>query len=553
MGWSDALHGDGVMACTPTGLVTRERFAAEVGRLAAHLREEAASDLALFATDAYWFAVGLCAGWLAGKTLHIPGDVLQLRATGCACLLGDSDLAELRIDQLASSTSAAVPALQMPDASAQLVIYTSGSTGQPKPIRKSLAQLLAEAATLERLFGAELGDALVLATVSHQHLYGLLFRIIWPLHAGRPFMCETAFFPEQLFAHTLRTTRALWVGSPAHYQRFGDSLDWAAVRPRLAALFSSAGALPPVVAGHLQQQAGLPVYEIFGSSETGGVAWRQQPGRWQALPGVELRQDDRGALALRSPHLDHMDWVVMDDAVRFAPDGGFELLGRLDRIVKIEGKRIALAGVEQALLSLSQVKDAAALALNDANRQQVAAVLVLDSAGQQALQQLGRRAYGRQLQQLLADKLEPLAIPRRWRFVAALPQNSQGKVVRAALEQLFAPPRLPELRELAQVDGKLVLQLYVPADTVYFAGHFPGHPILPGVTQIHWAAQLARAHFPLGRQFRKLENIKFQQVIRPDSEVTLTLEWDGTKQRLQFAFASGHGVHSSGRLVFADE
>ena len=65
---------------------------------------------------------------------------------------------------------------------------TSGTTGEGRWIPKALRHLEDEIETLEAVFGARLPrGARVFATVSHQHIYGLLFRVLWPLGAGRPF------------------------------------------------------------------------------------------------------------------------------------------------------------------------------------------------------------------------------------------------------------------------------------------------------------------------------------------------------------------------------
>ena len=80
----------------------------------------------------------------------------------------------------------------------RLVIHTSGSNGEPVAIPRRLAQLDAEVRALQQAFGAGLDEALVLGTVSHQHIYGLLFRVLWPLAAGRPArrLCATLIMPS---------------------------------------------------------------------------------------------------------------------------------------------------------------------------------------------------------------------------------------------------------------------------------------------------------------------------------------------------------------------
>ncbi|WP_028455800.1 AMP-binding protein [Chitinilyticum litopenaei] len=542
--WLERLHEPYPLALGVDGWVDNRRFARDVAGVCTALRQCRDDDLALQTENAYWFAVGLFAAWQAGKRVHLGGAVTMP-------LLGDSAAAPFCLPELAAGEAAPLQPLDMQN---RVLVYTSGSTGAPKAIAKTLRQLHAETLALEALFGARLGDALMLGCVSPLHLYGLLFRVLWPLFAGRPFMAETAFFPEQLAAQSRLAPRVAWVATPAHYKRIGDALPWHELHGRLAALFCSAGALPADCSRRLNALAGVPVTEIFGSSETGGVAWREQPEDWLALPGVLVRASEDGALRVQSPHLGHTGWESMDDAVRFDGDGRFALLGRLDRIVKIEGRRIALAGIEQALLALDELVDAAVYAETGDGRQQVCAVVVASDAGRAALAEMGASAFGRHLRQQLAGALDALAIPRRWRFVDALPRNAQGKVAQAALQALFADARdrrepLVLSQELG--DDRAVLRLAVAADIPFFEGHFPQAPILPGVTQIHWAAGLASRCFAMGKTFQRMEAVKFQQVIRPGDEVELELNWDAGKGRLSFTYRSGRGNHSSGRLVFA--
>lgn len=67
------------------------------------------------------------------------------------------------------------------------------------------------------------------------------------------------------------------------------------------------------------------------------------------------------------------------------------------------------------------------------------------------------------------------------------------------------------------------LQLLVPSELVYFQGHFPDAPVLPGVVQLHWALHYARLHLGLQGDFERVSALKFQTMIEPDTMVTLRL------------------------------
>jgi 3-hydroxymyristoyl/3-hydroxydecanoyl-(acyl carrier protein) dehydratase len=94
------------------------------------------------------------------------------------------------------------------------------------------------------------------------------------------------------------------------------------------------------------------------------------------------------------------------------------------------------------------------------------------------------------------------------------------------------------------------LELTIPADLHYFKGHFPECPLLPGVVQVTWAIELARQHLPCSGDFRGLSAVKFTRVIQPGSTVTLALEFDPAKQRLEFEYRSPAGSCSVGSAQF---
>jgi acyl-coenzyme A synthetase/AMP-(fatty) acid ligase len=131
---------------------------------------------------------------------------------------------------------------------------------------KKLGQLAREAATLESQFGSLMGDAAILTTVSHQHIYGLLFQILWPLAAGRAFNARTCDFLEEL-SPALSERDCVLVSSPAHLKRLPENRDLTRSANRLRAVFSSGGPLQfDVVQETLRMLGHVPI-EVYGSSD----------------------------------------------------------------------------------------------------------------------------------------------------------------------------------------------------------------------------------------------------------------------------------------------
>lgn len=536
--------------CRPlAGMVARaEELRHPEGTVAAfsiaHFAAVAGRDVALFDPRPGSFAVALLAAWRTGKCVWLaadrqPATVEALRNAGVV-------IVELPADRpFVPATPTHQPEPLGPDDDA-LVLFTSGSTGEPKPVRKSLRQLDAEIAALEQVFGARIGEAAVQGTVSHQHVYGLLFRILWPLTAGRAFDARRIEFPGQ-WAVQARDGDVL-VATPSMLASWSPQVTMP--RPRL--IVSSGGALPADVAGRISALLGAPIVEVFGSTETGGIAWRDAgtDGAWQPLPGVEWRVED-GQLALRSGHLpDPSVWVRTADRVEAREGNGFVLAGRADRIAKIGEKRVSLDGIEARLCESGLVTEARAVIVPSLRRG-LAVVAVPSAAGRERWQAGGRRALSAELRRALLAHFEPAAVPRHWRFVEALPRNAQGKLTDTAMATLFRP-RLPVVLE--QVDGasRRVLTLRLPRDLLFFDGHFDTAPVVPGVVLLDWAIAQAELAFGLGLPLAAIEVLKFQRLALPDSVLSLRLELGEGARTVGFAFESAEGSHASGRLRYAD-
>lgn len=549
-----SLDGSRVVAEADGESIDIARFRRDVAAWRAAFAAAAVTRCALHFDDSHRFACALFGAWTQGVQVWLPADALPAtlaRLVGRVdAVAGDISGSTLpTIDAMKAADARPVDVILQRDADL-LVVFTSGTTGEPVAISKRLGQLFDEVATLARLWDVDIGAARVLATVSHQHIYGLLFRVLWPLASGRPFAAKRLAFPEDI-ARELARAPALLVASPAHLKRLPDALPWRDGRDNLRGLFSSGGPLPATALADCRRLLGRAPVEIYGSSETGGIGWRRRDRdddvAWRWLPDVRASVDD-GRLRIHSPFAGDEAGVVTADRVVLDGDR-FELLARDDRIVKVEEKRISLAAIETALAA-SGLVDAARGLLLPGERTQLGVVAVPTPAGWDIIDRHGRRALAERLRGVLADVVEAAARPRRWRFVDTLPSNRQGKTTDALLVDQF-DPRRPLLRTLARSDVDASVTVTFPRTSPYFDGHFDDLPILPGIVQVDWAIRLGRELFAMTGDVVRIDALKFREIALPEQVLQLRLGHDAAASTLSFDYQSSRGEHGRGRVVFA--
>ncbi|MGH8618539.1 MAG: AMP-binding protein [Burkholderiales bacterium] len=419
-------------------------FTAGVGRLAAVVGTHAHRRWLLACEEPLAFATALFAVLHAGRVPVIPPNFQPgtLAALAVEVDAGVTDhtapAAALHWLPVAAGDGAAVTLAPLPG-NAEIVLYTSGSSGAPKAVTKTLAQFDAEVALLERLWGARLADHAVAATVPHHHIYGLLFRLLWPLAAGRPFDDAVCAEPETLAARLQTPVRPVLISSPAFLSRLTDLVLIGQCSPAPVMTFSSGGPLPAVTARAIADGWGEAPTEVYGSTETGGIAWRRQVAAedgdaWTLLPGVRLRADSDGAHAVHSPQAGTTAQTLAD-RIALRDDGRFHLQGRLDRVLKVEEKRLSLPEMEAWLEDHPWVREAAATALPVPVR--LGAAIVLSTAGAEALRLNDEKTIAAALKDHLLSRFDRVLLPKRWRFPETLPRSDRGKVVAAELVALF--------------------------------------------------------------------------------------------------------------------
>jgi 3-hydroxymyristoyl/3-hydroxydecanoyl-(acyl carrier protein) dehydratase len=176
------------------------------------------------------------------------------------------------------------------------------------------------------------------------------------------------------------------------------------------------------------------------------------------------------------------------------------------------------------------------------------ALIAFNSDGVDALCRHGRQGVVTALQTHL-DNAGYDGKPLTFRLFDDMPMLVSAAQIDALLQSPL--PRDVDLIDEHMHDGMWTLSLRVPLDLIYFPGHFPQAPVLPGAVQIAWALSLASTRLGTPQRCHSMEALKFQQLMRPGDRADLTLRHDATRHKLHFAYRDGDKAYSSGRLAWS--
>lgn len=316
----------------------------------------------------------------------------------------------------------------------EIVFYTSGSTGKSKAITKKIEQLEKEINLLEKLWPGN-KDRHFFSTVSVQHIYGLLYSLLWPVCTHQKLSRQTHHFLDGLFKKV--STKDVIISSPTHL-RYIDSVMQLIHPP--AIVFSSGGPLKYPFAKMCYEKLGYYPTEILGSTETGGIAHRTQEKEnqsWTPLPAVRILKTKNQLLTLTSGFLLSDTPLETQDKIQWVSKREFVLLGRKDSIVKVEGKRISLQEIQNYLENSPYIQEARVIMLNSGLRDELGGVVVLSQVGIGHIRDMSQLQFFQEIRTYLQQYIEAVVIPRKWRIVNQLPVNAMGKTTYELLSAEF--------------------------------------------------------------------------------------------------------------------
>lgn len=390
-------------------------------------------DVLVTCKGRYEFSVALLSAWLAGRNVILPpnfhhASLERIRQQQTIAVefengfTADKDAPLTNRDQKTFE-------LHLQRSQQALTIYTSGSSGEAKPVQKSIGDIFSEVFALKQTLSWP--DMPLVASVPPHHLYGLTFSILLPWVLAVPMVDECPLHAAEVAETIERVDAGILITVPVHLRALLEQQ----VDCKPVMTISSAGSLSGDVASKWQARFDREVIEIYGSSETGIIAHRQQLGNelWTPFPTVQVSTNSDGLLQVTSPFINASEGSVFQtqDMVTMQPDSRFQLHGRADSIVKIAGRRVSLLTVEEAIKRCDGVVDAAVTAVpvqgHIRDMAIWAAVAIGDASGINA----------RSIRTQLLPMLDGIKIPRRIVVLNQLPREENGKLRKERLMALF--------------------------------------------------------------------------------------------------------------------
>ncbi|HMA89582.1 MAG TPA: AMP-binding protein [Burkholderiales bacterium] len=333
------------------------------------------------------------------------------------------------------------------------IYYTSGSSGPPKGVTHAARALWAWRYASRYWQDLRPSDLMWCTADTGWSKAGTAI-LFGPWSCGAAVLFyHGPFEPRERLALLARHRVTVFCAAATEFRRLVNE-DLSAFDLSALRLSVSAGeTVNPEIVRRWQTLAGVPLLDGYGQTETLMTVlnypfMRVKPGSMgRPLPGLDAAVID-GQLAIGLPNPQMMlgywndpertaaakarvggkEYWLTGDMVREDEDGYLFYEGRADDIISSAGYRIGPMEVESALIEHPAVQESAAVGKPDAERGEIVKAFVVLKAGRAATPELVR-----ELQEHVKRVTAPYKYPREIEFVAELPKNASGKLLRRVL------------------------------------------------------------------------------------------------------------------------
>ena len=409
---------------------------------------------------------------------------------------------------------------------------TSGSTAESKSVKSALRNLLIESRDMQEEFQFPKGLE-IFTTTTVNHRFGMTCFMLLGMYAGCVINTDRINYPEDI-----KTPNSGLVTTPS----FLSIMERYNIIPEFKLEFiMTAGSKLQDSTFEYAQKISKRVIEIYGSSETGTIGYREtyKSPEFKLLKGIRIISSGRECTKIETAYTaDNIQ--LIGDRVKQVNDK-IELLGRCDRILKIQEKRVSAEDMEKEIKASGIISDCYCFEYS----KKIAVIAVLNEFGRTLLLREGKLNLVKTAKSYLKDKFE--VIPQRWKFIDEIPKTANGKIDKKRIQEIFdINLSLPLILSRNIQNNFAQFELCFLKESNFFRGHFPEIPVLAGVVQLFYANFFIKQAFGIDCRRGQIRKVKFTNIIRPDKTVTLTLQKG--ENSVTYKYEDLHQVYSSGSL-----
>ncbi|MGI6680320.1 MAG: AMP-binding protein [Bdellovibrionota bacterium] len=465
----------------------------------------------------------------------LTNESLEFEGVNCFLPLKESDISNIELPKIKNKN---------------VMFFTSGSTNAPKCVVKTIESLVLEVkmhALAQR--GIIEQSPVIVACVMPYHMYGMLWRFLFSYCNALSQDTSTIFYLEELLQKQEKYKKIVFISTPTFMDKIISYRSEYKFKDNCLKVFSSGSFLKKETSLAMTDIFNCSVCEIYGSTETGGIAYREQSKDeyFHVLEEVLVSLNEDTTLRVASP-FSMVSPYDIQDSVTFVGDKAFILNGRIDRMVKISEKRLFLSEMEETLLKHKFVKDVHLLKTTSEKRDILNAIIVLSREGKEYLLKNKRIKLYADLKTYLSKFYESVLIPRKIRTVENLKTNAQGKIIKSKMISLLED----KVQELVMFDvsfskDTLKAKLLFEENALFFGGHFPNFPIVPGVIELHYVFKYLKDYFNIIPKKYVVQRLKFTNLIYPNDLIDFKLE-KISENEFSFIYEKDEKACSSGKI-----
>jgi long-chain acyl-CoA synthetase len=337
------------------------------------------------------------------------------------------------------------------------IVYTSGVTSSPKGVMLSHLNLVSNTKSIVQYLGLGADDRMMVV-LPFYYIYGRSLLYSHFLSAGSLVLDNSFAFPAKVLNTMQELEVTAFAGVPSTFSILLRKSDLRSRKfPKLRMVTQAGGGMAPALQKEVAEAfSPARLYVMYGSTEAAPrltyVEPEKLPSKWgsigRAIPGVEVIVADSsgrrcdpgvtGEIAARGSNIMMGYWKdpdatasVMRNGYYFTGDLGYEdeegyifLTGRSKDIIKAGGNRVSAKEIEDALVEIPGVLEAAVIGVPDE---------ILGEAIKAYIVPCAVGVTEAHIRERLASRLAGFKLPKWVEFCEGLPKNQAGKILKTQL------------------------------------------------------------------------------------------------------------------------